>query len=170
VVNWQDFGEREWLPWMRQTRNSMTHRSPSKRTNVIADDQLIWPFYKQPKWSELQSLVFGVGPKGSSLLDAYILRTSVDVLEGLCDSTAKLVTATTERMVGCWQARRADPAAIIQHGKQWPAVEPNRPPMNFPGYGNPRTVQGDSIITNDVDGIRWTAARLDDSRRNDWYS
>jgi hypothetical protein len=169
VVDSAKFGEHDWLPWMRHTRNAMTHRSPAKKLNVLADNQLVWPFYKQPKWSELQSLVFGIGVQGKRLLDAYILKTSVEVVEGLCVSTTKLVTALTETMTVCWDARRSNPAMIIQQGRQWPTVQPTKMMLNFPGYGKALDVKGDTIVTNDADGLRWTATRLTDDRRQDWY-
>ncbi|AGB24560.1 hypothetical protein Mycsm_04313 [Mycobacterium sp. JS623] len=170
VKDWQSFGETDWLTWLRHTRNAMTHRSPAKRLNVIIDDQMVWPFYKQPKWSELQSLVFGVGETGTSMLDAFIMRSSVDVLDGLCASTTKVVVALTEAMKSCWEARRSDPATIIQQGKQWPTIEPTKSALAFPEYGKALTPPVDGHgHTNDLDGIRWTAARVDDSRRRDWY-
>jgi hypothetical protein len=169
VVDSAKFGEHDWLPWMRHTRNAMTHRSPAKKLNVLADNQLVWPFYKQPKWSELQSLVFGIGIQGEHLLDAYILKTSVEVVEGLCVSTTKLVAALTETMKVCWDARRSNPAMIIQQGRQWPKVQPMNGMLNFPGYGKALDIPGDTIVTNDADGLRWTAARLTDDRREDWY-
>jgi hypothetical protein len=69
----------------------------------------------------------------------------------------------------CWDARRSNPAMIIQQGRQWPKVQPMNGMLNFPGYGKALDIPGDTIVTNDADGLRWTAARLTDDRREDWY-
>jgi hypothetical protein len=87
----------------------------------------------------------------------------------LCKSVAKLIEAVTKAMMACWNARAADPQMIIQHGKQWPVVEPTEAMWNFPGYGNPVTPAEGAISLHPSGKRRWQAARVMDDRRNDWY-
>jgi hypothetical protein len=170
VQNWAPFGPTDWLPWMRDTRHGMTHRAGAKKMMVATtDNQLARLFYRQPRWSELQSLVFGAQPPKSPFWDAFIGSASQDVLDGLCESVAKLIEAVTKAMVVCWNARAAEPQMIIQHGKQWPIVEPTGPIWNFPGYGTPVTPAGRELKLHPSEARRWQAARVLDDRRNDWY-
>jgi hypothetical protein len=51
----------------------MTHRSPATKSNVLLGNvndgvRFVRLFYRQPRWSELQSLVFCV-PTGGTLFD-----------------------------------------------------------------------------------------------------
>jgi hypothetical protein len=165
-----DFGEPGWLDWLRETRNAMTHRPPAVKFDLMrTDGGIVRLFYREPKWSELQALVFGPAQTGE-LLDTFILRPSEDVLDGLCDSTSKLIVALTDRMATCWDARKKRPSTIIQHGCQWPTVRPT-PISTFDGYGEDlsQKVQADTIASNDVEGLRWSAARVTDDRRRDWH-
>ncbi|OBH23902.1 hypothetical protein A9X03_14205 [Mycobacterium sp. E1715] len=169
VLGWQQFGPDEWLLWLRDARHGLTHRSPSKKLNVTAGERLTRLFYRQPRWSEIQALVFGSKPPRRPIFDTFILKASYDVLDGLCESTAKLVAALVDAMVTCWVARRADPPMIVQHGRQWPTIEPGEPLSAFPGYGQDLTLDSRHMVVNTQEGDRWEAARIDDQRRRDWY-
>jgi hypothetical protein len=164
-----DFGEPGWLDWMRETRNAMTHRSPAVKIDLLTKDlRVVRLFYREPKWSELQALVFGPAPTGE-LLDIYIQRPSTDVLDGLCDSTTALTVALTHGMTTCWDTRKKDAGLIIQHGCQWPTVRPT-PASTFDGYGEDlsHSVQTNTVASNELEGLRWSAARVTDDRRRDW--
>jgi hypothetical protein len=63
------------------------------------------------------------------------MSASQDVLNGLCESTAKLVEAITTATATCWADRQTNPQMIVQHGRQWQLVEPTDPMWTFPGYG-----------------------------------
>ena len=165
-----EFGEPGWLDWLRETRNAMTHRSPAVKFDLMTmDRRIVRLFYREPKWSELQALVFGPARTGE-LLDTFILRPSEDVLDGLCDSTTKLTVALTDQMTTCWDARKKRPSTIIQHGCQWPTVRP-APISTFDGYGEDlsQSVQADTVASNDLEGLRWSAARVTDDRRREWF-
>jgi hypothetical protein len=97
------------------------------------------------------------------------MSASEDLLEGLCESVAKLVEAVARAMVVCWNARTADPQMIVQHGRQWRGVEPTEAMSNFPGYGAPVTLAGGTIRLHPNDGRRWQSAGAMDDRRQDWY-
>jgi|SRR5271170_1632156 len=165
-----DFGEPGWLDWLRDTRNAMTHRPPAVKFDLMrTGGGVVRLFYREPKWSELQALVFGPAQTGE-LLDIFILRPSEDVLDGLCASTSQLTVALTDRMATCWNARKTQPRNIIQHGCQWPMVTPT-PSSQFGGYGEDlsQSLHGDTVASNDVEGLRWSAARVTDDRRRDWF-
>lgn len=170
MADWQQNGPIDWLPWLRSTRNNMTHRAQTgKLTVTTKDKRFARLFYREPLWSQVQSLVFGSRPPKKEFIDAYIMEASEDILDGLCRSVTNFVEALTKAMVTCWDGRISDPMMIIQHGKQWPVVEPTSA-LNFTGYGNPITLtQGQMMGLNPLDARRWEAARVFDDRRQDWY-
>ncbi len=168
VLNWEQFGEPDWLPWMKATRNAVTHRPPGMNMNVTAGRRMTRLFYRQPKWSELQSIVFGTKPP-KKLFAAFISTGADDILDGLCDSSVKLVAALVDSMKTCWSARQVDPSIIVQHGGQWPAVEPTQPVFAFEGYGGTLPITGQEMLFNPLDVQRWMAARAMDDRRAEWY-
>jgi hypothetical protein len=169
-----DFGPAGWLDWTRDTRNAMTHRAPGTKLHAFTGNmnvgfRLARLFYRQGRWSELQSLVFGGQPNQRPFFGAFILRASDDVLDGLCESMAAFVFALTEGMTSCWEARRTQPALIVQHGSQWTTVEPTDAVSPFDGFGedlSPHLKKADALATHD--GARWSAARVVDDRRDDW--
>lgn len=121
VLNWQSAGPDEWLAWMRDTRNGMTHRAGGRKMmTVTTDNRLVRLLYRQPRWSELQSLVFGARAPKKPFYDAFISSASEDILDGLCESMAQLVQDITSAMID----RRPDP----RHGL----------PVGMPGPRTPR--------------------------------
>lgn len=169
VRDWQPFGPNHWFPWMRDTRNGMAHRAGAKKIVLATNDnRIVRVFYRQPRWSELQSLVYGGKPPKRAFYGTYVMSASTDVLDGLCESTAKLVEAMITAMTRCWDNRKANPQMIVQHGRQWQMVEPTEPMWNFPGYGA-ITPKGTRMSMNPSDVRRWTAGRVMDDRRQDWY-
>jgi hypothetical protein len=151
----------------------MTHRSPATKFNVLLGNvnegvRLVRLFYRQPRWSELQSLVFGVRT-GGTLFDAFIQRASEDVLDGCCEAMTKLLVALVDAMNVCWSARRANPSVIAQPLDQWRTVAPTESPSGSQGFGEDLTQQlasisFDSLITSDRGGKRWLAGRVLDAR------
>jgi hypothetical protein len=170
VLSWEQFGSTDWLPWMRDARNGLTHRSPAAKFNVAVGDRMTRLFYRQPRWSEIQALVFGSKPPNRPILDTFILSASQDVLDGLCDSTAQLVEALTDAMMKCWAARRANPEMIAQSGRQWRKVDPDEALSQFPGYGDRVTLDSREIRLSPVDTKRWVAARIGDEDRHRWFA
>jgi hypothetical protein len=169
VLNWQPLGPDDWFLWMQDTRNGMTHRAGAKKIVLTTtDNKIARVFYRQPRWSELQSLVYGGKPPNRPFYGTYVMSASEDVLDGLCESTAKLIEVMIGAMTTCWAARQANPQMIVQHGRQWRMVEPAEPIWNFPGYGaiTPRATQ---MALNPSDARRWKAGRVMDDRRRDWY-
>jgi hypothetical protein len=170
VLDWQPFGPVEWFPWMRDTRNGMTHRAGAKKMVLLTtDNKIARVFYRQPRWSELQSLVYGARPPKRPFFDAYVMAATEDILDGLCESTSKLIEAVTASMATCWATRQANPQMIVQHGRQWRMVEPTEPMSNFPGYGKPIVPGTKEMRLSPPDARRWESARVLDDRRKDWY-
>jgi hypothetical protein len=169
VLDWHKHGPDEWMLWMRDARHGTTHRSPAKTLNVAAGNRFARPFYRQPRWSEIQALVFGSKPPNQPVFDTFILKPTEDVLEGLCESTAKYVEEITDSMVTCWTARKSNPPMIVQHGRQWRSVEPEEDLSTFPGYGDDLVLTARQLMMHPLEAGRWTAARVLDERRRDWY-
>lgn len=175
VTRPNDFGPMGWLDWMRDTRNAMTHRSPATRLvaftgNLNKGFHLVRMFYRQARWSELQSLIYGAPPNRQPFFAAFITRPSEDVLEGLCDSVTTFIAELTDAMMTCWAARKANPTLIVQHGSQWRNVVPTESLSPFNGYGediSPLLQEADMLASRD--GTRWKAARVHDDRRADWF-
>lgn len=170
VRDWQQYGPTDWLTWLRQTRNGVTHRAVGTKWVVpTADKRFVRLLYREPLWSEVQTFVYGARPPKTSVWDAFIPAASEDILDGLVESTTQLVAAISQTMDTCWTARVGDPQMIVQHGRQWQDVEPPGGMSNFPGYGTPITVVSKNMTMNPLDAQRWSAARVMDDRRADWY-
>lgn len=170
VLNWQQSGPDDWFPWMRDTRNGMTHRAGAKKMVLsTTDNKIARVFYRQPKWSELQSMVFGGKPPNKPFYGTYVMSASEDVLDGLCESTATMIKSILDAMNKCWADRQANPAMIVQHGRQWRMVEPTETMWDFPGYGAIKP-KASTMAMNPSDARRWVAGRVLDDRRGDWYT
>lgn len=173
-----DFGGADWLAWLRDTRNALTHRSPAKHlTLLLKDGGIIHPFYLQPKLSELQTLAYGpikeARAKRKSSREtwqsSYLIKSTDDVLDGLLDSLCRLIVAFTKTMVVCWDERKTDPSAIIQTGRQWRSVRPDQPDRAFIGYGqDPILMKADTMVLHPNDAKRLRAGRVTDDRVADW--
>jgi hypothetical protein len=172
IAGWQQAGPDDWLPWLRSTRNGMTHRAPGQKMVTLntTSNRLTRLFYREPLWSDLQSIIFGARPPRTTFYDSFVMTASEDILDGLCESMSAFIEAITKVMVACWDDRKADPQMIIQHGRQWRVVEPTGAMSNFPGYGAPVTLASDAMMRmSALDTRRWQAARAMDDRRRDWY-
>nr|AIU93478.1 hypothetical protein LRS1606.44 [Rhodococcus sp. NS1] len=175
----EPFGPQGWLSWMRETRNAMTHRPPAKKMMIMVDSgTFARVFYRHPRWSEVQSLVYAA--RGNSdrsrthhidFRHQFLMEASTDVLNGLCDSTTNMVVHLVTVMAECWRQRRAHPQLIIQHAAQWPASTPDvTESARFSGYGAPlRTPALDTITMNPEDSYRWQVARVSDDRWTEWH-
>ncbi|WP_155957152.1 hypothetical protein [Rhodococcus sp. UNC23MFCrub1.1] len=170
VLDWEPFGPEDWLPWMRDTRNGMAHRAGGTSVTVSTSDrQFATLFHRHPKWSELQSLAFGGGQgRRSSMLDAYVMSSSPAVLNGLCDSVARFLEQLTNAMTTCWDERQAMPTLIVQHGRQWKAIEPADGGSKFPGYDTVELMKRSNMLIHPSTSRRWQAGRVMDDRRADW--
>lgn len=169
-ADWDKDEPEDWLPWMRDTRNGFTHRAAARKMTVSTTDRrIVRLLYRQPRWSELQSLIFGSRPPRRAVIDSFVMSASDDVLQGLCRSLTTLVEAFAKSMVACWHARTSDPQMIVQHGKQWPQVEPTDTLWNFPGYGPVTISPKSALVTHPGGARRWASARAMDDRRQDWY-
>ncbi|WP_431818620.1 hypothetical protein [Gordonia jacobaea] len=166
-----------WLPWLRETRNAMTHRSPAVKMQLMVDGRnMIRVFYRNPKWSEVQSFVFAerAGTARSrrfelAMRDQFIVRSSSDVLDGLCESMTSFVTAVVGALTHCWDERRSHPEWLVQHAAQWPLALPRSTSAEFTGYGTEPRVHADTMAAAHPSGTRrWAAARIMDDRWRDW--
>jgi hypothetical protein len=86
--------------------NRSTHRAGAKKIVLpTTDNKIARVFYRQPRWSELQSLVYGGKPPNRPFYGTYVMSASEDVLDGLCGSTIKLI----EAMIGAGDADYEEP-------------------------------------------------------------
>ncbi|TWH52616.1 hypothetical protein L612_002000000270 [Rhodococcus rhodochrous J38] len=175
----EPFGPQGWLSWMRETRNAMTHRPPAKKMMIMVDSgTFARVFYRHPRWSEVQSLVYAARGNDDrsrahriDFRHQFLMEASTDVLDGLCDSTMSMVIHLVTAMTECWRQRRAHPQLVIQHAVQWPASAPEiTNSAQFPGYGTAlRTPALDTIAMNPEDSHRWQVARVSGDRWTEWH-
>ncbi|GAA4474164.1 hypothetical protein GCM10023094_09250 [Rhodococcus olei] len=165
------YGPPDWLPWLRESRNALTHRAPGTNWTILASKRrLVRPLYQQPKWSDVQTHVYAdnPGPNG-----ALIQEDSEVTLDGLCASVTHFVTDLTQAARECWTARQSDPSLIVQHGTQWADREPTNERLKFRGYGDGKIIKlskGTDVRVNPSEARRLQAARLHDSGRQLWLS
>jgi hypothetical protein len=170
IIRTTDHGPSEWLEWMRETRNAMTHRPPVRELNMITEDGTVRLLFRHPKWSEVQALAFGQGPKDQPMAGAVLVKSSADIVDGLCDSMNSYVSAIMSEVLECWNARKANPALIVQNASQWQSPRPVEPPSNFSGYGDANQLpdKTNTVVTHPREARRWQAARVFDERRHEW--
>jgi hypothetical protein len=169
VLSAADHGPQEWLKWTRETRNAMAHRPPIRELNSITSDGMARPLFRHPKWTEIQALAFAEQPADEPMSGVLLLKSTPDVLDGLCDSMTSYVSAIMQAVSECWDTRRARPMLIIQPAAQWQSPKPPGPPSKFPGYGEDAApVEGSVVLTHTNEGRRWQAARVFDAVRHEW--
>lgn len=169
-----------WLVWLRDTRNALTHRPLGTTvTHVERDGTLVRPLYREPKFSEIQSVVAATRrtrgqprKRPGAVMKASLLdRRSDDILDGLFGSLCEYAAAFACSMDQCWTARKADPAAIIQHGTQWPQIMPplNGPAFDGDAYGDPiRFERDEHVVMHPATTKRFKAARTTDDLIAQW--
>lgn len=169
VLRAADHGPTEWLEWMRETRNGLTHRPPIREISGLTGDGGVRVLFRHPKWSEVEAFAFGPQPGEEPMAGVVLLKSIADVLDGLCTSMNSYAAAIIQAALECWNARKAEPGIIIQHAVQWQSPEPAEPPSNFPGYGDDIRLADESIVvTHPSEARRWQAARVFDARRHEW--
>ena len=156
-----DFGPPGWLDWLRGTRNALTHRPSSTHIVVVErDGSVVRTLHRQPVLSDVQSLIHASqNPpaqvpgqrRPAALRNSVLDRRSDDILDGLLESLCSLIATFVDAMNGCWDARAAEPTALIQHGTQWPAMhlKGTTSPFDATTYGDPiRLDHGDTMAAN----------------------
>lgn len=170
-------GPTGWARWMFCHRNTVIHRGrrlvmhvPVPETEILAPDGIParWSanvhLPNHPGLTEVEAFLAADSP--SSLLLAE--RAEV-TLEGLIDSTVRLVERIAMRLLDVWKLRRDDPRASPQpFGRQWRA--PTRRDWSaFAGY----TPGADPVATRTLNFStsfvkRLGAAALADHQRELW--
>lgn len=169
VLKASEHGPLDWLEWMRETRNGLTHRPPIRELSSLTGDGSIRVLFRHPKWSEIQALAFGPQPGEEPMAGVLLLKPIADVLDGLCTSMNSYASAIMQAVQECWNARKAQSGVIIQHAAQWQSPEPAEPPSKFPGYGDDiRLADGSIVVTHPNEARRWQAARVLDATRHEW--
>jgi hypothetical protein len=174
ALTWPDHGPSDWLPWLLETRNAMTHRGLSTRMLLSLSERgggyagMLRAFYAQPFLSDIQSMAQTGRTRMVFLGGHVIARHSNEVLAGLVSSTSDLVAAITLELIGAWGRRREDPALIIQSGKQWNLETGD--PLGFPGYGQQPRIAGNTMRVHPTLAKRLTAAKVLDGHEEFWTS
>jgi hypothetical protein len=164
-----DHGPQDWLRWTRDTRNAMTHRPPIRELNSVTSEGVARLLYRHPKWTDIQALAFAEQPADEPMAGVFLLKSTADVLDGLCDSMNSFVTAIMQAVSECWNARRVRPMLIIQPAAQWQSPKPLSPPSKFPGDGRDAVpVEGSVVLTHTNEGRRWQSARVFDNVKHQW--
>lgn len=113
----EEHGPEDWLRWMRETRNSQTHRaramSPTLTTSKGGLPHFVHQiFWKDPAKYYLQSLAARDNPqkkKSQNFSDLLIVRDPAVVLEGLHQSTCSLLSQVLNGCSDLWVRRRNAP-------------------------------------------------------------
>ncbi|WP_156023160.1 hypothetical protein [Terracoccus sp. 273MFTsu3.1] len=132
------FGPRDWLPWMRETRNAATHRADSTKMLLLkgqpgSPEGLHRGLPRVPKLSDVETFVHAP-TSGRALEKVVLAKGTPATLEGLTESTASLAAALADSMAECWLNWKASPPSLTAPGQQWRVIEPP-PPLHFEGYG-----------------------------------
>jgi hypothetical protein len=164
-----DHGSQDWLRWTRDTRNAMAHRPPIRELNSVTSEGVARLLYRHPKWTDIQALAFAEPPADEPMAGVFLLKSTADVLDGLCDSMNSFVTAIMQAVSECWNARRTTPMLILQPATQWQSPKPLSPPSKFSGDGRDAVpVEGSVVLTHTNEGRRWQSARVFDSVKYQW--
>jgi hypothetical protein len=96
ALTWPDHGPSDWLPWLLETRNAMTHRGLSTRMLVSLSERgggyagMLRAFYAQPFLSDMQSMA-QTGRTRTVFLGGHVIaRHSNEVLAALATLVAGL--------------------------------------------------------------------------------
>ena len=147
----------------------MAHRPPIRELNSSTSDGMARLLFRHPKWTDIQALAFAERPADEPMAGVLLLKSTADVLDGLCDSMNSYVSAIMQAVSECWDTRRERPMLIIQPAAQWQSPKPPGPPSKFPGYGEDAApVEGSIVLTHTSEGRRWQSARVFDAVRHEW--
>jgi hypothetical protein len=166
-------GPVDWLPWLIRARNSATHRPPKMQLDFLTGDRrssigMLHPFYRQPGWTDTETLVAGGGGHGPAGM--YIMKQTTQILDGLVGSVTGLTESLGKVMLEVWRTRRDDPRLLVQPGEQWPTVL-GQPTLDFPGYGPDAPIHENGMAHVSPDSAkRLKASRVMDAARGQWHS
>jgi hypothetical protein len=170
------FGPPGWLEWATDFRNMLVHRGrradigeflpePSpildSRGRTIIRTRTIQRLPRDPGRSEIEVLLH----RANALV---LTEQARDTLEGLLDTTIKLLNDVVGELLILWRTRRANPELLAQPREQW-LGGPSAESTGFEGYKpgsydyNPGAlIAAPGLIT------RLRAAALSDQQRYRW--
>jgi hypothetical protein len=172
VLDLDAHGPKDWLPWLRGTRNTYVHRAVRDQMLVLTgdadkgDNRIVRAAYRQPEFHTVEA----IGPSMARPAETFIIQDSEKLLGGLVHSTESLVRTVVAALLEVWLARRADPDLIPQPDEAWPARK-REPALKFDGYGSGVPWKaGDVIDLHARDRVRFEAAGLMIGQRPHWRS
>lgn len=154
-LNPDKYGPRDWLVWMRETRNSQVHRGQTIRP-VLSETRNRAPyfyhniFWRDPSKFYLQSLAARDRVTTKQKQDPttlLIVEDPVSVMEGLRASTCELISDLLQRLAELWVARRNAPQALPQPSSQWPSID-SEASTQFDGYGSVLKINPSTVVVN----------------------
>jgi len=164
-------GPADWLAWLLRARSTVIHRPPKTWLALLTSDRnrptgLSRPHYRQPGWPEMEAWL---SSRGRGAFEIILNDEPASTLDGLTGSVCGLVTVLAERCASLVLIRRADPAVLVQPGRQWPHYF-DQPLLNFSGYGTQPKVRLDRVEVHVSPETvrRMRAFRLLDAQAYEW--
>lgn len=176
VLDHPKFGPRDWLDWLRDTRNAATHRGDRVKYMLVAGEvsgrkplHLVRAMPAQPQLTDVEALARAPEGRGD-IAELLVIKHSDAMVDGLLQSTTNLVTHLAEGLTDTYLQRRDDPKLLIQRGAQWEDLGGSTPRREFPGYGPYPDVrlQG-SMRVNPINALRIECAHIVDGEREAWW-
>ena len=164
-----------WVEWMLDYRNMVVHRGRRLHFGQILPSRVLGSdgrvaramrhtyLPRDPARSDVEVLRDDASVSGSSLTE-----DARSTLEGLIDSTSRLVDSTAAELDRIWAWRRQNPTAIVHPESQWGETARS---TGFVGYrpGESQVDFSQTILHMHPDmGVRLRAAALDDANRHLW--
>lgn len=167
----------DWIPWMFDYRNMLTHRGLRFQLHESEPDTTILNpgfvparfrsrrrLLRSPSLSDVEAFVDAESP------EAYAVHEGArETLEGLLIRSERLIDDISACLLSRWTARRGDPSVSPQpFTKQWRRAGPNEH-SRFNGFSpNDKRISGSSFLLNPSSERRFSAALVTDDLRPLW--
>lgn len=168
VARSDEFGPTDWLPWLRRTRSTNTHRAQKVKMLLLAGSQrrgnmrIVRANYRQPEWHDIEALA----RHDPDPAEIFVLNDSDVLLKGLASSTQAFIEAIAVKLLDVWTARREAPNLVLQPATPWRNRDAS---LRFEGYGKPADVHSKGSVHVHPDVARRLQASMTlDHRRGRW--
>ncbi|GAW48099.1 MULTISPECIES: hypothetical protein [unclassified Nocardioides] len=164
-------GPVNWMEWMLRQRDTAAHRAPKTSWMLLVsggapDPRTVFPFYRQPGWSEVEAMA-STGVNGGPN-DLLIMREPQQIVDHFVEHVTGVVEAAMIAMKSLWDRRRRERTLLVQPGVQWPNVMEHIA-LQFDGFdASPLHVVGETIFTSPETSTRMSASKVMDSDRAFW--
>ena len=165
-------GPEDWLPWMLDLRNVNAHRAPKMSWLLMTgagrkSDGLTTPFYLQPDWPEVESMVHSPA-HAKDARHILLLRDPLATMHGFLDQVVQVVARSGAAMLDLWTSRCGEPTLLVQPGSQWKTVMERRQ-LRFQGFTNDvLKVHSKAVYMHPDNAKRLQASKVLDADTNFW--